>query len=350
MGSVDASFSADGLVALLTEAGELAAGAEALAAMEARAHGVAAARVERLREGLRRAVGPDPVHRHAALRRLRDGWIDALLRQGALREACAALGALDRAFPSETAWAARRRHVQDLLTPLARPEAAHADALVAQGRIREAWEVFRALAAVEPDEPSFARRAAMLRALIVEPMPTIHSRESAPRPAAEHPREVFARSQEDVARGELRSAWRRVAGASPGPSYAVRWIRYRDALLELCRIAEQEEGAPEVRGSAVDRVDRRIRAGALTDARDEARRCLAARLDVREGTLLAQRLNTLDEALGDALRTAMANAPSAPPPGDAPGIEVSIVRDPPGLEVVDDEPTTRRAALPPRDG
>ncbi len=365
MGDAAESFSTDDLVALLADAGEVDAGVEVLEAMRASDPGSTTA--IRLQARLFAVEVVAPGRRRDVLMRLRDGRVDALARQGALLEACVALRLLNREFPEEPMWAEKLSRLEDLLEPLPNVHGdtrrAHVDALIAMGKTREAWELLREMVTDSPMELELARRADALRGLLFEAVHTRPYREgdvALPRPAQdEGPEAAFARAQEDVARGDLRSALDRVALRSPPPADAVRWGRYRDALTELVGVIDSGEGLgassqddETARIGMTEVVDLKIRAGALPEAREDAHRQLAAHPDATEANVLVRRIAALDEVLGDAARAPTAPAPAPVVSPVVASVEVEIVRDSPAaparpsLEPADEDMTQRRSSLP----
>ena len=364
MGDAADSFTTDDLVALLADAGEVDAGVEVLEAV--RAHDQASTQTMRLQARLFAAEAPTPARRREVLLALRDGRVDVLARQGALLEACVALRLLNREFPDEPTWAEKLSLLEDLLLPLPNlhgdARRADVDALIALGRTREAWELLREMITDSPNELELARRADALRALLFEPAHTrpYHEGDDAlldeATPRSDDPDEALARAALDVESGDLRGALCRLAILTPTRTDGSRWVRYRDALVELVAVLDDDDGfnagsedEETARLGMTEVVDLKIRAGALREAREHARLRLAEHPDATESSVLARRIAALDELLG-ASRAAAQAAPSAPSPAvPAASIEVEIVRDPPRADD-DEDPTKRRASLPSHDG
>lgn len=361
MGDAEETFTADDLVAILANAGEIDAGVEVLEAIRASDPGSPTA--IRLQAMLFAVESVAPDRRRSVLMQLRDGRVDALARRGALIETCVALRLLNREFPEEPMWAEKLSRLEDLLEPLPNAHGdarrAHVDALIAMGKTRDAWELLREMVADSPMELELARRADALRALLFEAVHTRPYREGdpvIPRAAGvEDAEATLAQSREQAVRGDLRGALERVALRSPPPGDALRWGRYRDALTELVGIVDAADGLgagaqddETARIGATEVVDLKIRAGALVEAREDARRQLVAQPDATEAGILVRRIAALDEVLGDFTRgsTAPAPAPTPAPVPRAASIEVEIVRDPPRLEPTDEDMTQRRSSLP----
>lgn len=366
MGDAARTFTADDLVSLLADAGEVDAGVEVLEAIRARDQ--ASPRTVRLQARLFAAEAPSAERRREVLLGLRDGRVDGLAREGALLEACVALRLLHREFPGEPAWADRLGRLEDLLVPLPNPQGdarrTDVDGLLALGRTRDAWALLREMVAESPGEPELGRRADALRALLFEPAHTRpffeDTQEFRPEVAAryEDPDEAMALAGQDVVAGDLRGALGRLAHLPPSRVDATRWARYRDALAELVAVIDADDGLGQgsheeetARLGMVEVVDLKIRAGALREAREDALRRLAAHPDATEASVLTRRIAALDELLVGASRPAGAPPPPASPSPSAPAasIEVEIVRDPPRADD-DDDPTQRRASLAPLDG
>jgi len=359
MGDAAGTFTADDLVALLADAGEVDAGVEVLEAL--RAHDPTSSQTMRLQARLFAAEAPSPERRREVLLRLRDGRVDGLAREGALLEACVALRLLNREFPEEPMWAEKLSRIEDLLLPLPNlhgdARRADVDALIALGRTREAWELLREMVTDSPNELELSRRADALRALLFEPMHTRPYREGDEQPTRlTDPDEALAQAEQDVAEGDLRGALRRLDHLAPSKSDAARWVRYRDALDELVSVIEADDGLEQgsnedetARIGGAEVVDLKIRAGALREAREDAVRRLATHPGATEESLLLRRISALDELLGGPVRPVLVAPPpavAAPSPAvPAASIEVEIVRDPPRAEE-DDDPTKRRASLP----
>jgi hypothetical protein len=364
MADAAGTFTADDLVGLLADAGEVDAGVEVLEAIRARDH--AASQATRLQARLFAAEAVSPERRREVLTLLRDGRVDGLAREGALIEACVALRALNREFPDEPMWAEKLSRIEDLLLPLPNlhgdARRADVDALIALGRTRESWELLREMIAESPNELELTRRADALRALLFEPVHTRPYRDSddsarlevaAPHVGAE---EALALAERDVAAGDLRGALRRLAHLSPALSDANRWAQYRAALLELVAVLDADDAAggasqdeETARIGMTEVVDLKIRAGALREARDDAMRQLRAHPDATASGVLARRIAALDEVLGGASRAAVVLEAAPAPAPPAASIEVEILRDPPRV-ADDDDPTKRRASLPAQDG